>query len=134
MLIMLGMLIDLVIFHFSQIMKIPTARSPSTNSYNFAWDVRSSGAMDYGHYGSRSDYSYGIIALRTRVGTIILGMSTSLVRSITAATVVHIPTVIIYIRSPYTGWDDYAWQVDPSGDIPYGDYVDVYYSYGHLTR
>lgn len=34
--------------------------SPSTNSYNFAWDVRSSGAMDYGHYGSRSDYSYGI--------------------------------------------------------------------------
>ena len=101
MLIMLGMLIDLVIFHFSQIMKIST---------------RSSGAMDYGHYGSRSDYSYGIIALRTRVGTIILGMSTSLVRSITAATVVHIPTVIIYIRSPYTGWDDYAWQVDPSGD------------------
>ena len=97
MLIMLGMLIDLVIFHFSQIMKIPTARSPSTNSYNFAWGVRSSGAMDYGHYGSRSDYSYGIIALRTRVGTIILGMSTSLVRSITAATVVHIPTVIIYI-------------------------------------
>ena len=60
MLIMLGMLIDLVIFHFSQIMKIPTARSPSTNSYNFAWDVRSSGAMDYGHYGSRSDYSYGL--------------------------------------------------------------------------
>ena len=36
--------------------------------------------------------------------------------------------------SPYTGWDDYAWQVNPSGDVPYGDYVDVYYSYGHLTR
>lgn len=34
--------------------------SPGTNSYNFAWDVRSSGAMDYGHYGSRSDYSYGV--------------------------------------------------------------------------
>lgn len=45
----------------------------------------------------------------------------------------HIPTVFVYIRSPYTGWDDYAWQVDPSGDIPYGDYVDVYYSYGHFN-
>lgn len=95
MLIMLGMLIDLVIFHFSQIMKIPTARSPSTNSYNFAWGVRSSGAMDYGHYGSRSDYSYGIIALRTRTFPSARGVCLRPVLSTTtSSTMVSFPTDI----------------------------------------
>ena len=63
MLIMLGMLIDLVIFHFSQIMKIPTARSPD-NRYNTAWWVGLNGVCDsWMHDGVTYSYGYKIASL-----------------------------------------------------------------------
>ena len=61
---------------------------------------------------------------RIRVGTIILGMSTRLVRSITAATVARIPTGE---KSPLTGSSLSVWQVSSPGVVYYG-HAD--YSYG----
>lgn len=59
MLIMLGMLIDLVIFHFSQIMKIPTARSPYTIWNNFVCLVYFDGTIGYGSGNFIVGFSYG---------------------------------------------------------------------------